>query len=179
MLITIISAISIFIISFIVMDLISRVTSISYKDDENQWVPIVLLFLTIAIGFGASADAQNKTEIILEQTQYMEIQSIEGNSVVSGHFTLGYGQVQEDFVYVFYKQEDDGSYTMDYVKSSGCKIIESDDEIPNIKYFKPKIDKPNWWTKWGTVITGSKSKEQIVITVPVGTIRKSYSGSFN
>lgn len=117
-----------------------------------------------------------ETKLTCEENIY----SLDGNSVVSGVFAIGTGQVSNDFVYIFYVDNGDGSYKMKYVNAKYCSIIESDTETPNIKFYERVPVNTNWWTGWGNAAVKLKHKDiyPMIITVPVGTVKHSYNGNF-
>lgn len=163
---------------------------IAYKQEKDQycWVDSSEVFASVFGAFMAiivlgtaislplhAVRADTELELVNEQYIY----SLEGGSSIDGNFVLGTGQVNSELVYIYYEcQVVDNKcfFTVKHISTKNTKIVEDDFVAPNIKIYQEKVINPNWWTMWGTIVV--KRQSSAIITVPKGTIRQVYSGSF-
>lgn len=94
----------------------------------------------------------------------------------SGRFYLGFGSIQQGGYYYYYYQTE-GGYKMGKINADNALIVESDDEVPRIQYFKNEfVNKDNklWGTPPGNGECNCKI-EEVTIYVPKNSVKQNIS----
>ena len=170
-------------------------TAIIYMLLKNHVKKNTLCYLTSFIGFTLIVIfAFVQSECICFETWSERTEIVEQDMKKLAHLTTsnafqgnvyltvgcGTGNVSSKAVYTFYEKNEDGSYELKQINAEGIKIIEINEEEPNIKRVKYRSGKwqklsPTWygrllkfeecegWKKYDET-------EEITISVPVGSI---------
>lgn len=135
-------------------------------------------------------ESEERTEIVEQDVK--QLMHLTTSNSIKGDIYLtvgsGSGEINSNVMYSYFEKNSDGSYELKQIDSSGVKIIETNDEEPNIKkviYRRGIWEKlkPTWFGKllnikesegWkakpGFIPKGYDEVEETIISIPVGSI---------
>ena len=100
----------------------------------------------------------------------IELAALNDHSGISGNFFLGCGNIENEFYYVFYRKEPDGSKTFDKIKADKkAKIYEEERNDGIIEAFREDFINKNHWL-FAVVFSEPRYK----IRIPKGSISKKF-----
>lgn len=133
-------------------------------DDLNDavWFTIAMVLGCIIL-FGLSISTGEN-----DSYNYVKIVSLDRDTGIEGHFTLGSGSINSYPVYYAYTKLSDGGYKLEQFKN--VVLYEDDSVEPHYEYKTTCKRKTNLFNWIGDCTTTSK------LFVPSGTILKEYRG---
>ena len=131
--------------------------------------PVVLVLVTLVWFVPMSV---MNPEYNVRATSTTEIYSLRTTELVSGNFTLGCGQINNETYYIYYTQNGDGSYSINKVEAEDCKIFMDRQSGGTLVRVYKQIDNLELSEHWGF------EKEKYVGTelhLPYGSLIQDYS----
>lgn len=142
-------------------------------DDFSNWegkVGMCYMFSILFFFLTALIYESIAPKITYPYIEYKQIISLQDEVSASGHFHLGYGNVEGEMYYFFYVESQHGGVIIDKI-SGNVEIIEQDRENGLIVKSETKT-KPSWF--WSIPLF-SESEDSYIIYVPKGTIKFNFN----